>query len=122
MRSTSVEASHPIIKLLVGGKNRKKVSVYERETVSCSSNWDGGSRDVWEARALSRIGSGDAAVFVASYSSEPVKLGGGFPSFIPGENVLSPGRVLVRTGTFCGKPSSPAVYLSKEDYTAIFGS
>ena len=118
MNSTSVPASHPVIKLLVGSGNRKKVSVYERETVHCSSSWEGGSRDVWEARALTRVGS----VFVASYTSEPVKLGTGFPSFIPGENVLSPGRVLVRTGTFCGKPAHPAVYLCPEDYKAIFGS
>lgn len=119
MRSCTVPSSHPVLRLLC--KTRKKnIQVYSRETVSCSSHWDGGSRDAWEARTLTRVGEGETAVFTVGYSDLPVNLGGGFPNFFPGENVLTPGRCLVRTGTFCGKPATPTIYLHPDDYQALF--
>lgn len=121
MRSITVPSSHPVLRLLI--KTRKKsIQVFEREAVSCYSYWDGDSQDTWEARTIARIGEGDTAVFSVGYSQTPVNLGGDFPNFTPGENALTPGRCFVRTGTFCGKPSTPAVYLHPEDYTALFGT
>lgn len=120
MRSITVPSSHPVLRLLI--KTRKRsIQVYERETVVCSSHWDDGSRETWEARTISRIGEGDTAVFTVGWDNTPINYGSSFPSFTPGENVLTPGRCLVRGGTFQGKTATPVVYLHPDDYQAIFG-
>ena len=41
--------------------------------------------------------------------------GGGFPSFKAGKMHVETGRVVVQTGTSCGKPDTLRIYVTKND-------
>jgi hypothetical protein len=73
-----------------------------------SQQWDGGSRDLWTAVVLS---GGEAPVV----DDRP------WPHNMHqiGSVQLQPGCVMVRTGTFCGKPSHPTVYALAGDVSPM---
>ena len=63
-----------------------------------ASYWDGGSRDEW---ALFKADGKRAPLSVVT---SPPQFGGTAPAYVP-----APGDVLIRAGTFAGRPSTPHV-------------
>ena len=91
-------------------KRTATVVVTDSVTIT-DTEWSGGSRYVYSAiDPLSGCG-------LEPHSED--KPSGGFPSFEAGRKVLEPGRAVVKTGTFCGKPAGLYIYCCKQDVDIV---
>lgn len=69
------------------------------ETCHTPSYWDGGSRDEW--RVIRRAGTTEHVP-----TNHPFFNWRGMTDHV----VVQHGDLLIKTGTFCGKPATPAIY------------
>lgn len=94
---------HPKIAALVRLVSRKhKAFVRRQDFVSLDgTSWDGGSRNSYYKV---HIGS---QVIEAMPHSAPVQFGGTVPAPLH----IEPGYAILEAGTFCGRPSTPTIYL-----------
>lgn len=95
-----------IVKMVDGKCRKAKAFLHRRNEVTLSGTyWDSGSRSQYY---LVNLNSGTVTP-CASFA--PVQFGG------PREDrvqKIEPGFAVVETGTFCGKPATPSIYLPIE--------
>ena len=81
--------------------------------VSCLGTfWDGGTRYHYSRAELTT-----GKLLNIESQRGPREFGGGEPH----EEILGPGFVLVRTGTFCGKPSRPHLWVRTDSLQQLLG-
>lgn len=87
---------------------RKKsfyVSTFPESGMNLASYWDGGSKDFYTVTELATGKHFEVASNHPYFEKDR-------PSYL---KTLPPGYVVLRTGFFCGKISTPHVYLNPED-------
>ena len=91
-------------------KRTAVISVTDYVVVN-DQQWSGGSRSVYSAvDPLSGCG-------LENHPEDEAQCG--FPNFTAGKKVVEPGRTIVQTGTFCGKPASLYIHCSKQELDVI---
>lgn len=99
---------------LAGRFTKKRQCVVERATSVhlTGTYWDGGSKSEYRLVRIS-----DGKVLPLSYSHNPPQFGGTETTV-----ELQPGQVLIRTGTFMGKPATCYIYARVEDMPEVLNA
>ena len=90
----------------ITGSRKREFRFSTATQCGTNSYWDGGSRSQYEVHNII-TGKGI------------VPSGGDYPWTIPNTYVFQPGDVMVETGMFCGKPSTPYISCRPEDESAV---
>ena len=85
-------------------RKRKAFLFKQDHVVMDGTAWSGGSRSSYY-----KIHIGSRAVEAMPHSA-PLQFGGEVPKPLD----IEPGYAIVEAGTFCGKPSTPTVYIRKD--------
>lgn len=102
---------HPALAKLVRPFSKKhKAIVYRQDAVALDGTfWDGGSRSDYH---LVEIATGNIE---ALPRSDPPQFGG--VQAVVTKSIPS-GFVVIRSGVFCGKPSTPSIYIRNDENIA----
>lgn len=102
---------HPALAKLVRPFSKKhKAIVYRQDAVALDGTfWDGGSRSDYH---LVEIATGNIE---ALPRSDPPQFGGVKAAVT---RAIEPGFAVIRSGVFCGKPSTPSIYIRNDENIA----
>ena len=90
----------------VTGTRKREFSIRVQDKVRTDSYWDGGSRSEYRVTNLHT-----GATFVPP--------AGSYPWTVANDYTLQPGDIVIETGTFCGKPSTPCFRCRADDVPAV---
>jgi len=99
----------PRIRELTGSRKCKFFlsTILPGNPVSHNSYWDGGSRSYYSIHNIS-----------TGQSIQP-NCNPGFPALASRTSVLKDSEILVETGVFCGKPSTPSITCNEPDLDKV---